>query len=487
MWNIAKTTIARYGKQIVMAAVQGMVNDMKTELQNRANLLAQIRVSVAKLQNGLNDAAQYDWWEDFIAAVNLSDQQLRLADMELSQAYDSSRDGNWNTDRIEKGQWRLLVAYQKLADAGEIDDLISEIGSDFRSSPYLPFDPAFLPIKQSDLWSALSTISEALDEISTANSCLFKTTLRLQQLRQFIFAAKATLDWLDSQAAINISLDIIMNDAIIASIINTIRSTRLDMRRVINDRNRLTAPASLAVWKVTILGQIELLNTFSSLPTPWGIESYGEEATAIDELNYLLYAHHPKDGVMAMEQWDFSATFVTDIISSILRSAGDIVALISNNGQWNSNITRAMSRISDLELKDTQARNMLNAFSGHDSDKYDYILNLLLGSEMGGAARMVERGDIKGLMEATVYMAVTAGSALSCLSSMFGDRAGMSAQTQQLIENLFDSQYSEARSKVRAINTLPSLQLQSMGALRLQLSDALNQITALSNLSESGC
>lgn len=487
LWSMAKTTTARYAKVIVMAAIQSMVKEMETELNNRANLLGAIRVQLGDLERGLLDVAQYDWWDKFVEAVSASDQQLRDADRSLSTAYDSAREGNWNSENLEMGQWRLTTAWQQLANAGEIEDFINEIGSDFRTAPYLPFDPAFMPVKASSLWNAMSTIGTSLSSLSDSNSCLIKTTYRLQQLRGFILATEAVVKWLDTKSAMSVSMDVIMNDAIIGGVIESIRSIQADMRRVVEERNRLVAPLSLASWKVDIMAQIQLLKTFGALPTPWGLDAYAQESTAMADLQYLLHTHVPKDGTLAMEDWDFSSTFVSDLVGSIIRSAGDIVSLVANKPQWSANIQSVKSKINQLEIKDATARNMLNMFNGHESDKYDYVLQLLNGSGMDGAATMLERGSIKQLLEATALMSVSAGGALACLSSMFGDRAGMSLEAQSTIEGLYDKQFSDAKAAIRSLNTLPSMQLKNMNILQLQIEDSLNEMAFLSGLAEGGC
>lgn len=487
IFSIAKTTVARYAKQILMAAVQHMVEEMKEEIDNRATLLGIVRARLADLQMALSDAAQYDWWDKFIEAVTAADIQLRDADFTLSRAYDSAREGNWRTEDLERAQWLMTVAWQRLASAGEIEELIDEMGSDFRGVPYLPFDPAFLPVKATALWDAMSNISSAIKDITEANSCLQKTTLRLQEVRAYILATYSVLQWLDSQSGLNVSLDILMNDVVIANVVQAIRSTRSDMTRVVSEHNKLVAPLSLETWKGTIKQQIYYLKNFGLLPTPWGMEAYGEEQAAMSSLEYLLFKHDPGDGVLSLEECDFSSTYVTDIIASIIRSAGDIVSLISNKPGWDANILRATSRIVELETKDGRARDTLNAFTGHDSDKYDYVLNMLNTAGMTGAAMMIERGQVKTILQSMVFATVNAGSALACLSSMFGDREGMDPSKLNFIERMFDAQFAEARSAVRSLDSLPSLQLQTLGVLRLQLQDALNEMTALANLAESGC
>lgn len=487
VFSIVKSTLARYAKQIVMAAVQGMVKDMEAELINREALLYKIRVSLDKLDMGLSNAAQYDWWTEFVQATQEADVQLNDARRSFSTAYDSSREGNWNTEVIERGQVRLLVALQRLSSVKDIEDLVSELQSDFMGSPYLPFDAMFKPVKAAPLWEALDNIRDALEDLLDDNNCLAKTTFRLQQLRGFILAAEGTLKWLDSQVGINMALDIVMNDAVIGGVVQSILDIQTDMRRVISEHNRLIAPISLATWKIEIKSQVELLKLFGSLPTPWGAEAYGEEGTALAQLQYLLHQHTPSDGVSSMDEWDFSSTFVTDVVAMVIRSAGNIQNLVTNKPQWNSDMARAKSNINKLARKDATAAQMLHMFVGHESDKYDYILQLLETSGMGGAKRLIERAQMISILEATALMSVSAGGALACLSSMFGDRAGMSIETQAAIDSMYDTQLSDAKAAVRSLNTMPSMQFRALGVLQMQINDSLNDIAFISNLMEGGC
>ena len=300
-------------------------------------------------------------------------------------------------------------------------------------------------------------------------------------------AAEGTLKWLDSQAGINMSLDVVMNDAIIQGVVQSIQDIQVDMRRVVAEHNRLVAPVSLASWKVDIKAQIELLKLFHPLPAPWGLQEAAEETTHLADLQALLHSTGEIDYTMTMDEWDFSATFTTDLLASILRSAGDIVSLLSNKPQWNSNIERAQSAIDGLARKDAEAAAMLHGFNGHEDSNYDYILQLLESSGMSGAAKSVKRAMLVTVLESTAVLATSAGSALSCLSSMFGDRAGMSIETQSIIEGLYDAQLSDAKATVRSLSTLPSLQLRSLSVLQMQVNDALNEMAFMSNLSEGGC
>lgn len=489
LFGMIKTILARYGKQIVMAAVQDMVKQMEGELKNRSDLLYALRVSLDSLEMDLSTAAHYEWWDEFVKAVQLADAQLRDASQSLATAYDSTREGNWDIDNLERGQLRLAVAYQKLASVDDISDLVDEFIGDFRDKPYLPFDSMFRPVEAAPLWGALDNISATLKTMIEDVKCLNKTTLRLQQLRGFIMAAEGTMKWLDSQAGISMSLDIVISDALVGGVVQSIQDIQTDMRRVLEEHNRLVAPISLGAWKSQIKSQMEILKllNITKLPKPWGMDAYGEEGTQLTDLQALLHSTGGIDYTMTMDEWDFSATFATDVLASIIRSSGDIISLISDKPQWNSNMERAKSIMDALARKDAEAATMLHAFSGHEDSNYDYVLQLLESAGMMGAVRSIERGMLVNVLQSSAMMATSVGGALACLSSMFGDRAGMSIETQAAIDGIFDAQFSDAKAMVRSLNTLPSLQLRSLSVLQMQIDDVLNEMAFISNLAEGGC
>jgi len=493
LFGLIKTVLSRYGKQIIMAAIQSMVDEMESEIQNRSDLLTQMRTSLDRLESALEVAAQYDWWDEFVQAVQEADLELADARRNFSRAYDSSKQGNWDTTNIDRGVLRLSVARQKLSSAKDVQDFVLEWEGGSLEKPYLPFDSMFRPVKAAPLWGALDIVSEELKAIKSSWECLGKTTLRLQQLRGFIMAAEGTIKWMESQVGINMSLDLVMSDAVIGGVVNSIADIQRDMRRVLEENNRLTAPVSLAAWKTEIKSQVELLGAlgikdggWGELHAPWGMEAHGEENTALEDLQRILHSNG-NIYVMTMDQWDFSATFVSDIVGQIMRSAGDIVSLVANKPLWNANLQRAKTSINQLAQKDSEAVAMLHSFSGHESDKYDYLLQLMDSAGMDGAKTMAMRAQMINIMQATTIMGVGAGGALACLSSMFGDRTGMSVEAQAAIEEMYDTQLSDAKATVRSLNILPSLQLKSLNVLQMQINDALDEMALISNMAAGGC
>lgn len=495
MFNMLKTMTVRYADAIVLAAIQKLVNEMQGDLGNRASVLGQIYNKMGELKTALEGLVEQDWWEELVAAIEAADLNLTTARNLLFSSYKSVLYGQWDPSNASIAMYRILVAREKLSGKGGLmEDLGDELGDMFHSmttsAPYDPFDPAFFKSHTSQVVQAVETVGKKIEEISDLYDCLLRISGRLRNYKALIIAAEKMLNWLGSGERISVGLDISVGDNMLWSIISRLDDIRADMKDVVVNEKRISAPIHVAMWRGELLSQAQILQTFCGIPQPWSLPSYASNEKAISDYQYVVYPHDPTDGLRSLSELDFGVREIQGTLGRIISTAGNLSSLIVDHEQWAYSLELGMQDIVQLKFKDEQAVALLYHFSGYEDQHFDYIMNFLKNAGWSTAENLMGNGMIGDFLALTVE-AITSSVTLSqCLASILTDSDVDPANSQGLqfkLAELQQREQSDALAKMRAASSLPGLQFQAISGLRLHLQEIQSEINELVDIGERVC
>ena len=495
MFNMLKTMAVRYSDAIVLAAIQKLVTEMQEDIGNRASVLGQINNKMGELQSALENLVEQDWWEELVAAINAADLNLTTARNLLFSAYQGALYGQWDPNKASTAMYRILVAREKLSGKGGLmEDLGDELGDMFysmtTSAPYDPFDPAFFKSHSSQLIQTIELVGRKIEEISDLYNCLIRLSGKIRMQKALIIAAEAMLNWLGSGERISVGLDIAIGDNMLWSIISRLDDIRADMKDVVENEKKISAPVHVAMWRGELHSQAQVLQTFCGIPQPWSLPSYASNEQAISDYQYIVYPHKPEDGIRSLSELDFGIAEIQSILGRLISTAGNLSALIVDHEQWAYSLGRVRQDIVQLKFKDEQAVSLLYRFSGYEDQHFDYMMNFLKNAGWSTAEELLGKGFLKDFLALTVE-GITSSIVLSqCLASILSDSEVAPEQSQGLqfkLAELQQREQSKALAKMRAASSLPGLQFQAISGLQLHLQKIQSEIDELVDIGERFC
>lgn len=492
MWSMLKTMVCRYAEVMLLAAVQELVYKLRTDLDNRAILLGNIVNKLNQLESDLNDLSEYDWWKEFVEAVDAANLNLGVAQQELYRAYTNAQYGQWDREHTDMAQWRILAAIQKLASSGMIGELLTLFSDVLKGRGYDPMDPAFFSAHASNVLDAIDSLGSTLGDLKEDYDCLMRTTSRIKFYKALIMAAEDGLDYLSSNQYIGVALDVLLGDNILWTIATRIGEIRADMRDVVLNNKRIVAPIHAADWRNELQGHLMTLRTFSSVPQPFNLPSYATNEEAKSALNYILHTHNPPDGLLSLEELNFGIPEIQQVLSRLIATTGNLTSLFLHHDQWSFEMNRIRSDIGHLRDRDAQASNMLQTFSGYENEKYDYVTGVLKNAGWTAAKKMLESGMIGGFLNMSI-IAVTSGSTLfECLSGVLSKMGEdippeFTSGLQLQVARIQDEEMSEALASARAASMLPALQFKVISGLQSELEAIQGRIEEIMDIAGAIC
>lgn len=492
MWSMLKTMVCRYGEVMLLAAVQELVYKLRAELNNRSILLGNIVDKLKQLESDLDNLSEYDWWKEFVEAVDAANLNLGIAQQELHRAYTNAQYGQWDRQHTDMAQWRILASIQKLASSGMVGELLTIFSDVLKGRGYDPMDPAFFSANSSNVLDAIDSLGSTLNGLKEDYDCLLRTTGRIKYYKALITAAESGLSYLSSSQYIGTALDVLLGDNIIWTIATRISEIRADMRDVVTNNRRIVAPIHAAQWRNELMGHLMALKTFSSIPQPFNLPSYATNEEAKNALSYILHPHSPPDGLLSLDELDFGIPQIQQVLGRLIATTGNLTSLFLRHEQWSIEMGRVRSDIGRLRDKDAQAANMLKSFSGYENEKYDYVISILQSSGWTAAKKMLESGMISGFINMSIT-AVTSGTTLfECLSGVLSSMGEdippeFTAGLQLQIARIQDEEMSDALASARAATKLPALQFKVISGLQSELQAIQGRIEEIMDIAGAIC
>lgn len=487
IWSMAKTMIARYSSEMIMAACQDMVDKMKADLAESETHLSLLEQDVNELQSAIEDLLEYDWWDDFVDAVNAAYLSLGTAKQELESAYVNASGGTWQRENVDNAQYRMAVAWQRLATDSETQEMLDEFGgyTDL-TRPYNPFDPAFFRGSGKSMMASMNRLSTAVDNIKSRHDCLYKLSIRLQMYKNLLTLANEALGYIGSDRYAGFALDIMLGDDLLHTMITHVKMVMNEMHDVVENEKRLVAPFYATSWRNEIHADMEILKTFQSVPQPFNLPSLMIEQDSLDDLHYLLFPHDPKDGLQSLSEIDFSVSALQAILGRLMATAGNFGMLLAYRGQWQEDMNEVRDSIRDRRDTQARAQALLEKFDGYESTRFDYVLNLLRNSQMESAAKLLETGRITDLLSLGVMAAAATTTLSECLAPIIGGE-GLSLGLSIRLEQLQAEEQSDIVARMRASLNLPSLQFKALMGLQTELQGIDARIAELNSLNQEIC
>lgn len=493
MWSMLKTMVCRYAETILLAAIQGLVNKLKDDLHNRAVILGNIRNLLGTMEGDINDMSETDWWREFVKAVVAADLNLKVAEQEVYRAHSEAIYGRWDSSRLEMAEWRIATAIQKLAPRGLVGDLLDMFSDVMKGRGFDPFDPAFFRTKIVGVLDSIERLGSTMSDLKKWYDCLLKTTVRIKYYRDLIVASEKALEFLQSNQSIGLALDVLMTDNTLWYVGTRIGDIRADMRDVVLNNRRTTAPVHSAEWRNELQGLFYVLKTLGSIPQPFGVGSHVTNQQAADDLAYIIHPHNPSDGILSLSEYNFGVAEIQQILANLLHNMGNVSTFFLHHAQWSFEFNRIRTDINEAKNKDDQAVNMLNRFSGYEDQKFDYVISVLSNAGWTAAKKMIESGFIQGFLDMSIASVVSGSTLFQCLSgvlSNMGDDEIPPEATEGLKRVVEEQQQREASyslARARSATMLPALQFQVLGGLQRRLDELQGDINTAIEIAGKVC
>lgn len=493
MWVMLKTMVCRYAETILLAAVQALVNKMQTDLHNRTIILGNIRNLLSTLEGDINDLSETDWWREFVKAVVAADLNLRVAEQETYRAHTNAAYGRWDNSQLEMVQWRILTAIQKLAPRGLVGDLLDMFTSFMKDHAFDPLDPAFFRTKLSQTLDSIDRLGDTLTDLKKWYDCLLKTTVRLQYYKELIVHAEGALQFLQSNQYTGLALDVLLSDNTLWFVGTRIGDIRADMRDVVENNRRSSAPIHSAAWRNELQGLFMMLKTLGQLPQPFGVSSYATNQEATSDLAYIIHPHTPDDGLKSLSEVNYSVSEIQQILSRLMATTADLSSFFLRHDQWAFELNRIKTDVNAISNRDAQMENMLNRFSGYEDEKYDYVITWLANAGWSAPLKMLESGFIPGFLEMTIESVVAGSTVAQCLSGVLSNMGedeiapGESKGIRRQVEQLYQDEAGASLARARSATMLPALQFQALAGLQKRLDELQGNINTALEIAERVC
>jgi len=497
-WAFFKSYIARYAREIVLAAVQKMDDEMIDLFEKRANRCALLDQEIQQLMAELEGLSGYEWWDDLVRAIREAKQRLGQSYNELNRVQIGVATGSFDRRQGEAAQAHMLVAYSRLSDVDDLGRLIGSLGqAALNAVGGDPFEYDYSgPEPKNALRDALKRLRLAGDHIKAIQEhwgCLLRMSNRIDRLKADIEAAARVVDALNRDGIqMGVSVDVLFGDATVQSVMEGILRVTEEMEAAIARMDRVGAPALVASWRGQIAVWMQGLNTLNVLPTLPGASGLGlggmtEDNEGVNELKYMLYPHDPRDGYQSLSEMDITLGSLVDLMERFIRSTGDFGRLLGDREAWRQRVDQVRSGLRDVVGRDRNAKRMCQHYNGNESDVFDWIYGAIDGMGWRAALELLSRGLVIDLLSLSISEAVqdlpTLMSCLSGLQVAYNGNAGVKAR----LEKVSQEQQAQSLLALRSSATLPAYQFGVLSMIKDKLTAIEQELAQIGEISEVAC
>lgn len=495
LWAFIKGEVSRYFQPLLLASVQRMVTNLESELTNRATLLQQIELKLTTLQAQINALAQYDWWDKFCENVIAASRAIRNADREVQNARLDANTGVWDPTRLGRAENHMLLAWRLLSSDDAFNELLTEIGDQIGAEaagqpPNRPFEWSFRSQVAQPFMDDLQAVADTLEELKADYDCLFRISSRMYSWQVFIVMAASTLNTLRAAAEHNpllgMGIDFAVNDDILEHIHDSLFTTFDQMRDVVENQRRASAPIYNMQWRNDLKTNVLLLTALGAIPDPFGIDFVASTTQAADQLNYIVYPHVPIDRVRSLSEYDFAANRLGIMLETFIVTVGHIEELMSEHATWNRRFQDLRNMVRNVKRSDQRCLDLLQGFTGYEDPKYDYIMDMLNNAGWSGAARYLETGQLEGLLHLAVTELGLSTLAVECISNSVAQMLNDSSIAMRVNAILEDVKAEDVVSNRSAIS-LPAFQFKAFLAITNRINEVEARIAEISDLQGLVC
>jgi len=469
-WTFAKGEVVRFFEPMMLASIQYMVDELKTELGNRSQLLDEIELKIDEVKTAINNLFGYDWWEDWLAATLWASRHVREADLELQRSYSDVGQGSCDSKHMDNCQEHILAAWKLLASDDDFTAFMTELGDTFEIGAYHPFDSSFKINLYNDFIDDLKIVGEKMFELKDMYTCLNRTSGRAHIHQMLIIAATKVVDRLASgDSGHGIFIDVLLEDSAMRQIHDKLVQIYDQMQDVIENEKKTAAPIYGMQWRNELGGILTLFAGFGFLPDPLGLD-FGTLVTAgSNALTYLVYPHVPGDGVKSLSEYDFSEGPVGRRLQEFILSAGNLSDILTNHSQWEQKITQIKTSIKNMKQSDNRAKALCETFVGFDNERFDYIVDLVDRAGWTAAHKYLTSGKIEDFLQLSISSLSMTSIAVQCLSQTISTMIPDSG-IQTKLNALLAQGMAEDRVATRSSVVLPSFQFQAFNTIQERLS-----------------
>jgi len=494
MWAFIKAEVLRYFQPLLLAAVQRMVDNMTSELHNRALLLQQVELKLTTLQAQINALAQYEWWDQFCENVIAASKAVRDADREVQNARLDANTGVWDPQRLSRAENKMLLAWRLLSSDDAINNLLTQFGDQLGgiagTEPNRPFEWSYLRRMGKTFSKDLEEVANTLTELKEDYDCLYRITSRIYGWQTFIIVAASTLNKIrlstPQNPLLGMGIDYGLSDDVLEHVHESLFDIFDQMKDVVENQRRAVAPVYNMQWRNDLKANVVLLTGLGQLPDPFGIDMTATSTQASNQLNYIVYPHEPYDRVRSLSEYDFSMGRLGIMLETFILTVGHLDELMSEHAAWNRRFQDLRNMVRNVKRSDQRCMQLLSGFTGYEDPKYDYILDMLNNAGWSGAARYLETGQLEGLLQLSVTELGLTTLAVECISNsvaqMLND-SSIAMRVNAILEEVKADDVASNRSSI----SLPAFQFRAFLAIANRIAEVDDRIAEIVELQGLVC
>jgi hypothetical protein len=480
MWTYIKSYVARYGNHIMLGAAQKLVDELAEEVDLRSNRYALLDQKMVDLAEALQALVGYDWWDEFVAAVERAKTDLARADQELIRAQTGANTGNWDNEYLNKAQARLVLAKNGISSLDMIGGTIEELTQAFTSNDPFAFRwNAGRSVRQ-DFIEDLQTLGEVIDEVKEIVECILLQDKRIEILVALVTAIHSAISEVEGHISLNTSVDVQVDSDIISETRDGISAMHEEMSSCIDNKDRVGAPGYLVAWHAalsTFISGLEVVNIYPSTTylDPLGVTGYTTDSIAEAKLATLV-----------TKLADMKTPRAMTFVNGIIHTAGDMTRLMANRQSWLDRMGAVRTELRNASVADGQVVSECRKFSGYDNEYYNYVVDTLDDLGWRGAKEAIERGQVAQFLNMSLQLGAAFSLGLDCIGSIL-DGAPTDAGIALALGEEYSKMQAEAVVSIRAPAMLPAFQFEAITSLAGKLQEIQSQIERIAAIQGGVC
>ena len=515
--NILKSMVASVVMQslgaLIMAIAQNTVNALKQDLQNRIDVIEDIKTDNGLIRRKMQSVSGLGFWDDLKAAIIASRGSVRSAKRNLASGYSNLGGGQDASPRIEAAERNLWQSVWHLSSDSEKEALLGE-GMENTGAWSIEWDAlniykggfSQVSIYFSEAWAAIQ-------RISSNYTCLIRIGGRLSIYQTILLAVERLVDfvvdftddqWSASEfIGASLSFKIPGVSSMLIGVHDRLAGIETSMNDVVANDQKYIAPVMSETWKTelnalryvlnSLIGGAPIVDINIGLLDPSKLViSPQASQISVDALNDFNAIMHPEyEGAFCITDADFTQDRVMSLAESFVGLSLSVPNIIFSFDSWKEDSISFDNQISSVQDYDMSILDLIARFSGYEHDSFDtlsYLLEKIGGKDLVAS---LEKGELAEVLSAGADYLGPISSVLDCLGVVLEgfdiDTSNLPASLGIEIEEKMAVIFGDAQVAQRSGMTMPAIQYNIISDLQEKISSKIAYIGDLIGRLQRGC
>lgn len=516
--NILKSMIVSVVMQslgaLVMAIAQNLITAMKQDLQNRIDIIEDIKTDNGLIRREMQSVSGMGFWDDLKKAIIAARSSVRSAKRNLISGYSNLSGGESASPKIEAAERNVWQSVWHLSSDKEKEALLSTSLED-TGAWSIEWDA--LNIYKggaSQMGDNFSEVWEAIQRIASNYTCLIRIGGRLATYQTALLAVEKLVNlivnWTDENyntsefIGASLSFKIPGISSTLEAVGFRLNDIETSMNEVIDNEQKFIAPVMSETWKTelnalryllgTLIGGIPLGDDLSlSLLNPENLvispQASQLSVDALNDFNAIMYPEY--EGALCITNIDFTQRKYMVLAESFINLGLTVPNIIFSFDSWREDSINFDDQMSRFQDSDMATLDLIARFSGYEHDSFEmlsYLIEQVAGED---AVESLERADLASVLSVGADYLGPISSSLNCLGVVL---EGFDINTNNLpamlrieIEEKMAVIFGDARLAQRSAMSLPAIQYNVISDLQKIILDKIADVGSLVGRLQRGC